>query len=86
MGLDMSKVADEIITDLEAEGVPFLDRALLHDALTQYEVELSANAEGRGFNEVRLAEAIVDRPDAYPQAIAERVAAIAKRYGPDEDE
>jgi hypothetical protein len=81
MGLDMSKVADEIITDLGAKGVPFLDRCRLHDALTQYEVELSAGAEGSGSNEIRLAEKIVDAPDAYPEVIAERVAAIAKRYG-----
>jgi hypothetical protein len=82
--MDMSKVADEIITDLGATGVPFPERARLHDALTQYEAELSANAEGRGFNEVRLAEAIVDRPGNYPDVIAERVEAICKRYVPDE--
>jgi len=82
--MDMSKVADEIIRDLGAKGVPFLERARLHDALTQYEAELSADAEGRGFNEVRLAEAIVDRPEGYPKVITERVEAISERYAPAE--
>jgi hypothetical protein len=79
--MDMSKLADEIIRDLCEKPVPGLERLHLHDALTQCEAELSTDAEGRGFNEARLAEAIVDRPDVYPDPIPARIAALAKRYG-----
>lgn len=83
--LDMGKVADEIIRDGCEKPVPALDRLRLHDALSEFSCELDANAEGRGFNEVRLAEAIVNRPENYPDMIAERVNGLMERYGYGDD-
>lgn len=81
MSVDTSKLADEIIRDLCEKPVPAMDRFHLHDALTQFECELSAYMEGRGFNLARLAEAIVDRPQTWEGPIADQVVSLSERYG-----
>lgn len=83
MSVDTSMLADEIIRDLCEKPVPPLERMRLHDALSQFECELEGFMESHGYNLTRLAESIVDRPWEGP--IADRMTALADRYGFEED-